>query len=61
MERPRAVGWELFNANEDKRLTQIGEQISLETREFQLFNKCLPVSQQQIDLNKNLIQTPGYN
>lgn len=48
-------------SNEDKRLIQIGEPISLETRQFQPFNRYLPISQQQIDLNKNLTQTPGYN
>ncbi|MNE09065.1 SusD family protein [compost metagenome] len=48
-------------SNEDKRLIQIGEPISVETRQFQPFNRYLPISQQQIDLNKNLTQTPGYN
>lgn len=47
--------------NEDKRIQATGETIFIEDRKFQSFNRYLPIGQDQLDLNKNLTQTPGYN
>jgi len=47
--------------NEDKRALLNGDPIFIEDRKFQSFNRYLPIGQDQLDLNKNLTQTPGYN
>lgn len=47
--------------NEDKRALLNGDPIFIEDRKFQPFNKYLPIGQDQLDLNPNLTQTPGYN
>jgi hypothetical protein len=47
--------------NEDKRAQLDGEPIFIEDRQFQPFNRYLPIGQDQLDLNKNLTQTSGYH
>ncbi len=50
----------VLEPDEDKRAHLTGDPIPVESRSFQLFNKYLPMDQEQLDRNPNLTQTEGY-